>query len=150
MDDNEITERMAELDRAVGGITLAEDRFMRQRIDAGEPLDLASLELALRGWRAAQAPTETNLREYSAAIERLGNQRAQRRAEPGDVIQLNPHEPLGQMWGPLLLVVDLVEGWGVRGDAFIPQERNEPPGIMPMRVEHGGYVVIGKAEWRFA
>jgi len=51
----------------------------------------------------------------------------------GDVIQLDPEHSAG--WGPLLCY------------ALHAEKRGEPPSQMFLRVDHGGYVVIGKAQW---
>lgn len=72
-------------------------------------------------------------------------------AIPNDVIQLTPGP--GLEWGPLLCIVDKVAAWGVRCYALVPathsspEERGRAPSRMYLRVDHGGYVVIGPAEW---
>jgi hypothetical protein len=64
-----------------------------------------------------------------------------------DVIQLDPAE---SPWGPLLCIVSEVKDWGVQCYAFVPTERNKPPGLMYLRVNHDKYTVIGPAEFAAA
>lgn len=61
-----------------------------------------------------------------------------------DVIQLDPEH---NDWGPLLCIVDKIYAWGVQCYALIPEERHRPPDQMFLRVSHGHYQRIGKAEW---
>jgi len=63
----------------------------------------------------------------------------------GDVIQLDPDHSAG--WGPLLCIVDELRVGGVLCYALHAEKRGEPPSQMFLRVDHGGYVVIGKAQW---
>lgn len=67
-------------------------------------------------------------------------------AKRNDVIQLEP-ETAGAAWGPLLCVVSEVKAWGVQCYALIPTTRDQPPGSMWMRIDHGKYAVIGPAMW---
>lgn len=67
------------------------------------------------------------------------------RGYPGDVIQLDPEHSHG--WGPLLCIVDEHLSWGVLCYALHAEERDKPPSQMYLRVKHGGYVIIGQAEW---
>lgn len=60
--------------------------------------------------------------------------------QPDDVVQLDPeHCP----WGAIFVVVVEVRSWGIKGYFLVPGEE----GIAPVRVNHGHYVRIGRAEW---
>jgi len=59
-----------------------------------------------------------------------------------DVIQLAPEHC---RWGPLLCIVDEVRPWGVIAYAVMPSANQDE--TMPLRVAHGHYVRIGRAEW---
>lgn len=71
-------------------------------------------------------------------------------AEPGDVVQLDPGKT---HWGPVLCVVESRHAWGVMAYWFSHNSGPTGPatirdtGAAYVRVPHGSYVVIGKAEW---
>jgi hypothetical protein len=58
-----------------------------------------------------------------------------------DIVQLDPAQC---NWGSVLAVVDRVYVWGVRVYIFVPPHAD---GAAYMRVPHGQYVRIGRAEW---
>jgi hypothetical protein len=66
------------------------------------------------------------------------------KATVNDVIQLDPAHC---EWGPLLCIVSVVKAWGVQCYAIVATKRGDPPEQMYLRVEHGHYVRIGRAEW---
>ena len=67
------------------------------------------------------------------------------RACPMDVIQLDPEHC---RWGPILCIVDEVRDWGVTCYSPYPSEKADE--VVPLRVQHGHYVIIGQAEWAMA
>lgn len=64
-----------------------------------------------------------------------------------DVIQLDPEQIA---WGPLFCIVTELKSWGVQCYAIHPEKRGEMPSRMFLRVKHGQYVRIGRAEWLIA
>lgn len=64
--------------------------------------------------------------------------------KPLCVIQV---DPTGNKWGcPLLCIVEEVKPWGVK--CYSPHlEADGTASTLPLRVNHGDYVVIGMAEW---
>jgi hypothetical protein len=62
--------------------------------------------------------------------------------EPGDVIQLDPEH---SRWGPVFVVADEVRTWGVQGYLIGPEDKKI--GTVYVRVKHGHYARIGKAQW---
>ena len=63
-------------------------------------------------------------------------------ASEGDVIQLDPDHC---RFGPLLCIVSEVKSWGVQCYAVFNKEE-----AAYFRVNHGNYVVVGRAEWKMA
>lgn len=64
--------------------------------------------------------------------------------EVHDIVQLVP-KPDG--WGAMLVIVTSVYAWGVQGYWLVAEERGKPPGCAYVRVKHGDYVRVGRAEW---
>lgn len=64
--------------------------------------------------------------------------------EVHDIIQL---EPKPDNWGPMLVIVTKVFAWGVQGYWMAAEKRGEPPMCAFIRVKHGDYVRVGRAEW---
>lgn len=60
-----------------------------------------------------------------------------------DVIQLEPRGP----WGPVFCIVEAVRSWGVECSFFVPQLRDTPPAVAPMRAEWGTFTRIGPAAY---
>lgn len=60
--------------------------------------------------------------------------------ERGDVVQISPD--VGPVFGGMFAIVTAVESWGVKAD--VQQSRDS---YSPVRLEHGQYAKIGKAEW---
>lgn len=65
-------------------------------------------------------------------------------AEVGDVIQIDPNHD--ERFGGCFAFVEEVMPWGV-GLCGIPSPGIAPRQVFYYRVPHGGYAVIGKAEW---
>lgn len=65
-----------------------------------------------------------------------------RKAEPGDVVQV---DPTSTRFGPVFVIVEEVRSWGVLG--YFLAHGEEGVGAAYVRVKHGDYVRIGRAEW---
>lgn len=61
----------------------------------------------------------------------------------GDVVQCDPEH---SRWGPVFVIVEEIKPWGITGYFFAPTKPGEPMTAY-VRVEHGKYVRIGRAEW---
>lgn len=64
--------------------------------------------------------------------------------EPHDIVQLAPKP---DNWGPMLVIVTEVKAWGVQGYWMVAEKRGVPPACAYIRVKHGDYVRVGRAEW---
>jgi hypothetical protein len=71
---------------------------------------------------------------------------SQYKAVSGDVIQVDPTSPVGKKLGSLFAIVDEAHEWGVLCHFFVARV-DQQPGRSYLRVEHGNYVIIGRAEW---